>query len=134
MRPVLRAHCHAINGCDLPPKGGTPNPDAFNRTRFIVQICPLRAIYDAMKNPFPGMNPGVEEYWRDVHPSFLVSARDDLNGESPPGPRAGVDERWAFDADEKNPRQYVPDVAVTESWDRPPGPALGEGGSLVAAA
>ena len=38
-----------------------------------------------MKNPFPGMNPWLEAYWRDVHASLLVYARDLLNAELPPG-------------------------------------------------
>jgi hypothetical protein len=46
-----------------------------------------------MKNPFPGMNPWLEEFWRDVHASLLVYACDLLNTELPPGLHARVDER-----------------------------------------
>lgn len=87
-----------------------------------------------MKNPFPGMNPWLEEYWRDVHASFLVYARDLLSGELPPGFQARVDERLAIDAEEEKARHYLPDIAVTESWDRPAGTLLGLSGQQVVAA
>ncbi|MCX6904099.1 MAG: DUF4058 family protein [Verrucomicrobia bacterium] len=87
-----------------------------------------------MKNPFPGMNPWLEEYWRDVHAKLLVYASDQLNGELPPGLHARVDERLAVDAGEEEPHTYLPDIAITESWDRPAGPALGQGGQTVAVA
>ena len=87
-----------------------------------------------MKNPFPGMNPWLEEFWRDVHATLLVYARDQLNAELPPGLHARVDERLAIDAEGERARTYVPDVAVAESWDRPSGPVLGHGGVAVAAA
>ncbi len=86
-----------------------------------------------MKNPFPGMNPWLEEFWRDVPASLLVYARDQLNAELPPGLQARVDERLAIDAGEEKARAYVPDVAVTESWDRPR-PVLGQGGQTVTVA
>jgi len=41
-----------------------------------------------MSNPFPGMNPWLQPFWRDVHASFLVYARDQLNAELPPGLQA----------------------------------------------
>jgi hypothetical protein len=87
-----------------------------------------------MKNPFPGINPWLEEFWRDVHASLLVYARDQLNGELPPGLQARVDERLAIDAEDEKDRIYVPDIAVSEPWDRPAGPVLGQGGQAVAAA
>lgn len=87
-----------------------------------------------MKNPFPGMNPWLEDYWRDVHAKVLVYACDQLNGELPPGLSARVDERLAIDDETEKARHYLPDVAITESWDRPAGPALGLGGQTVTAA
>jgi len=97
-----------------------------------------RELYDAIravvKNPFPGMNPWLESFWRDVHATLLVYARDQLNAELPPGLVARVDERLAVEADQKKARVYVPDVAVTESWDRPMGPVLGQAALGVAAA
>lgn len=87
-----------------------------------------------MKNPFPGMNPWLEVYWRDFHAKFLVYACDLLNAELPPGLQARVDERLAIDAEEEKARHYLPDIAVTESWDRPAGTVLGQSGQLVTAA
>ncbi|MBM3834343.1 MAG: DUF4058 family protein [Verrucomicrobia bacterium] len=84
-----------------------------------------------MKNPFPGMNPWLGEYWRDVHASLLVYARDQLNGELPPDLNASVDERLVIDVEEEKPRTYLPDVAISESWDNPAGPAIGPGGAAV---
>ena len=80
------------------------------------------------------MNPWLEGFWRDVHASFLVYARDQLNGALPPGLSARVDERLAIDDETERARHYLPDVAITESWDRPAGPALGLGGQTIAAA
>lgn len=87
-----------------------------------------------MKNPFPGMNPWLEDYWRDVHAKLLVYACDQLNDELPAGLSARVDERLAIDAEDEPPRAYLPDVSVTESWDRPAGPVLGQSGQTVLAA
>ena len=62
-----------------------------------------------MKNPFPGMNPWLEDYWRDVHASLLVYARDQLNEELPPGLQARVDERLAIDAEDNSLYIVSPD-------------------------
>src|SRR5258705_243316 len=86
-----------------------------------------------MKNPFPGMNPWLEDFWRDFHAKFLVYACDQLNAELPAGLQARVDERLAIDAEEEKPRTYVPDVAVTESWDRPARPPGQSGSGVVTA-
>ena len=99
-----------------------------------VQLTRGYVISCGMKNPFPGMNPWLEEFWRDVHASLLVYARDELNGELPPDLTASVDERLVIDVEEEKPRTYVPDVAISESWDNPVGPAIGPGGAAVEAA
>jgi len=87
-----------------------------------------------MSNPFPGMNPWLQPFWRDVHARFLVYAADQLNGELPPGLQARVDERLAIDAGGETFHSYLPDVAITEPWDRPAGPVVGMGGQTVVAA
>jgi len=87
-----------------------------------------------MKNPFPGMNPWLEEYWRDVHARILVNASEQLNERLPEDLRARVDERLAIDADEAKPHTYVADVAITEPWDRAGRPVLGQSGLPVAVA
>jgi hypothetical protein len=87
-----------------------------------------------MKNPFPGMNPWLEQFWRDVHARLLVYAADQLNGELPSDLTASVDERLVIDVEEEEPRTYLPDVSISESWENPVGPALGAGGVAVEAA
>jgi len=87
-----------------------------------------------MKNPLPGMNPWLEEFWRDVHARLLVYAADRLNGELPGNLSASIDERLVIDVEEEEPRTYLPDVAIGEPWDQPSGPALGPGGAAVEAA
>jgi Protein of unknown function (DUF4058) len=87
-----------------------------------------------MKNPFPGMNPWLEEYWQDVHAKLLVYACDQINAELPAGLQARVDERLAIEAEPDKPHTYLPDVAITEPWDRPAKPVLGEGGIAAAVA
>jgi hypothetical protein len=101
---------------------------------LMMQIQPESVINCAMKNPFPGMNPWLEEYWRDMHAKLLVYACDQLNAELPPDLHARVDERLAVDAEKETQRTYIPDVAITQPWDRPAGPVLGEGGVRVTAA
>jgi hypothetical protein len=99
-----------------------------------VQIGFPDAITAGMKNPFPGMNPWLEAFWRDVHAKLLVYACDQLNAELPSGLQARVDERLAVESEEQPPRTYVPDIAVTESWDPPTGPVLGKSGLTGATA
>ena len=36
-----------------------------------------------MHSPFPGMDPYLERYWRDVHASLLIYARDQLEDQLP---------------------------------------------------
>ena len=67
-----------------------------------------------MKEPFPGINPWLQQFWRDVHARLLVYAADELNAKLPPVLQATVDARIAIDAGEDQPHCYVPDVAVTE--------------------
>jgi hypothetical protein len=96
-----------------------------------VQIQASDAITAGMKNPFPGMNPWLEEFWRDVHATLLVYARDQLNAELPPGLQARVDERLAIQSEDEKASAYVPDVAITESY-RLEEPVLGERAAAVA--
>ncbi len=43
-------------------------------------------------NPFPGMNPWLEQAWGDVHASFMTYARDSLQDQLPPDLQARVEE------------------------------------------
>ena|SRR5947209_5900130 len=48
---------------------------------------------DAMASPFSGMDPYLEQFWRDVHASLVIYLRDQLQGRLPPDLRARVEER-----------------------------------------
>ena len=42
----------------------------------------------AIKSPFPGMNPYLEQHWRDVHARLITYASDAIQAQLPPGLRA----------------------------------------------
>jgi hypothetical protein len=68
-------------------------------------------------NPFPGMNPYLEQHWRDVHTSLMIYLRDQLQAGLPQGLWASVEEEVTIDEGESGPVQKTyPDVQVTESW------------------
>ncbi|MCS6949240.1 MAG: DUF4058 family protein [bacterium] len=68
-----------------------------------------------MKNPFPGMNPYLERYWRDVHASFIVYAREALQTQLPPGMVARIEERVYVDVPQDGIHRIIyPDVHVSE--------------------
>ncbi|SKA95267.1 Protein of unknown function [Prosthecobacter debontii] len=75
----------------------------------------------SLENPFPGMNPWLQGHWRDFHAAFLVYARDVLNDALPSGMHARIDERLAISDENLSAatRSYIPDVSITQSWDRP---------------
>ncbi len=66
-----------------------------------------------MNNPFPGMNPYLEEHWRDVHTSLVTYTRDQLQRKLPPGLVARAEEGVSVD-DTGEPLTYWPDVQVKE--------------------
>ncbi len=67
-----------------------------------------------MKSPFPGMDPYLEEHWRDVHHSFLTYARDEMQDHLPANLRARLEERVFVEPDEGPGRGIYPDVRVVE--------------------
>ena len=81
-----------------------------------------------MENPFPGMNPYLEAYWRDVHTSLMVYIRDHLQDQLPGDLIARVEESVSIDADEES-RQVSPDVRVVEE----PGGWTARGGAVATA-
>src|SRR5262245_56341139 len=66
-----------------------------------------------MSNPFPGMNPYLEAYWRDIHASLSVYLRDALQDQLPDNLYAQVEEEIVIDAEEER-RTRRPDVFVSE--------------------
>lgn len=67
-----------------------------------------------MENPFPGMNPYLEQYWRDVHQRLIVYACDQLQGELPSGLRARIEERVYVESQEGDYRVVYPDIHIVE--------------------
>lgn len=66
-----------------------------------------------MNNPFPGMNPFLEQRWGDFHTSFNVAMRDALNRGLPGDLEARVEESVTVDYDDEH-RTIYPDVNVIE--------------------
>lgn len=67
-----------------------------------------------MKNPFPGMNPYLEAFWRDVHARMMVYISDVLSPQLPEGLVARVEHGVSIDADDGEKRLVYPDVLVNE--------------------
>ncbi len=84
-----------------------------------------------MSNPFPGMNPYLEKYWRDVHASFIVYAREALQERLPPGLIARIEERVYVDIPREGiSRVIYPDIRVKEIYQ----PLASSGGTAMATA
>jgi hypothetical protein len=66
-----------------------------------------------MQNPFPGMNPYLEQFWGDVHARLIVYASNQLQRSLPGDLRARVQER-VFVESAKQERSFYPDVRVVE--------------------
>jgi len=72
-----------------------------------------------MASPFPGMDPYLEQYWRDVHASMIIYARDQLQGNLPDDLRARVEERVIVEPGEGDLRNVYPDVRVVQRGHGP---------------
>lgn len=66
-----------------------------------------------MPSPFPGMDPYLEQFWGDVHTSFMVYARDQINEQLPSDLQARVEESLSVDVDD-GWRVVYPDMHVVE--------------------
>jgi hypothetical protein len=80
-----------------------------------------------MKSPFPGMDPYLEQHWRDVHASLIIYARDQLQPQLPGNLVARVEERLVVEPEEGGGRSIYPDVRVVEQ------PSKQRGGTLLVA-
>lgn len=49
-----------------------------------------------MKNPFPGMNPYLEDHWRDVHTRLTIYIADQLQERLPADLVARAEEKVAI--------------------------------------
>ncbi|MDA0836950.1 MAG: DUF4058 family protein [Planctomycetota bacterium] len=66
-----------------------------------------------MKSPFPGMDPYLERYWRDVHQGLITYSRDALQPNLPADLRARIEERVFVETDSEK-HDYYPDVYNVE--------------------
>ncbi len=67
-----------------------------------------------MASPFPGMDPYLEQFWRDVHARLIIYAADQLQGRLPGDLRARVEERVVVEPGEGEDRNVYPDIRVVE--------------------
>ncbi len=72
-----------------------------------------------VQNPFPGMNPYLERFWRSVHARFIVLACDALNAQLPEGLLAIVEERVYIELPDVYQRPIYPDIRVLRHKDAP---------------
>jgi hypothetical protein len=79
------------------------------------------------KSPFPGMDPYLEQVWRDVHQKLCVYACDDIQSQLGAGMHARVDERLVIELPADAMRSIYPDVRVVakRSGNFDPQPAGG---------
>ena len=73
-----------------------------------------------MKSPFPGMDPYLEQHWRDVHHALITYARDQLRPMLPHDLRPRIEERVFVESDDGEPLEIYPDVYVVEYPRRKP--------------
>jgi len=85
-----------------------------------------------MKSPFPGMDPYLEQYWREVHHRLIAYAGDNLQDQLPAGLRARIEQRVFLELEEGAKRPVVPDVSVVEHPRRRGSPVATAAGVAVA--
>lgn len=67
-----------------------------------------------MNSPFPGMDPYLEQHWRDVHSRLVIYTSDALQAMLPDDLLARVEERVYVESDEAFRHAIYPDVRVLE--------------------
>lgn len=85
-----------------------------------------------MASPFPGMDPYLEQFWRDVHARLIIYACDQLQPRLPAGLRARVEERVVVEPGLDVERSVYPDVRVVERGRARAAPEVSESGVAVA--
>ncbi len=91
-------------------------------------------------NPFPGMNPYLEQprFWPGLHNDLIAQMRTNLGPQLPPQYRMEINERFELDvvwpADDADTRDILPDLSVTTERAGSAGVAVADaaGGVLVA--
>ncbi len=86
---------------------------------------------DSTKSPFPGMDPYLEKFWRDVHHRLCTYACDALQPQIRPTLLAQIDERLIIESDIADDRVIIPDVRIVQ--DRKSSPLPDQGTSVAVA-
>lgn len=84
-----------------------------------------------MKSPFPGMDPYLEQFWRDVHHRLVTYACDQLQPRLPGQLRARMEERVFVETEQDDHRVIYPDVHVVEQPNAKAPGAAGEADMAV---
>jgi hypothetical protein len=85
-----------------------------------------------MKSPFPGMDPFLEQHWRDVHHSLCTYARDALQPQLRPALLARIEERLVVEAPEYSQgRSIYPDTKIVERAGHEQEPVSSGGGTAT---
>ncbi len=85
-----------------------------------------------MKSPFPGMDPYLEQYWRDVHAGLVIYARDQIQPALPGTLRARVEERVYVESETRIERSLSPDVRVVQRKRKTAGRGSAQAASVIA--
>ena len=72
----------------------------------------------AIKSPFPGMNPYLQQRWGEVHHRLIVNAADTLQSLLPDDLRARIEARIFLGADDSHYRVNIPDVSIAQTKRR----------------
>jgi hypothetical protein len=107
----------------------------FSRSIHLFGQSLARLGYDSrVKSPFPGMDPYLELWWRDIHHTLCTYARDSLQPQLGGGLKARVDERLVVETDDTG-RSIYPDVRIVESgWLKEGDQAVPEAPGVAAVA
>ena len=84
-----------------------------------------------MGSPFPGMDPYLEQHWRDVHHRLTTYACDALQKDLPPDLKARLEERAFVEASDAG-RSVYPDIRVIERANVRRSPLHAPAGAAVA--
>ena len=85
-----------------------------------------------MSSPFPGMDPSLEQFWRDIHARCIIYAADQLQARLPADLRARVAERVFVEPVFGVTRSVYPDIRVVERGRGPAAATIVEAGPEVA--
>jgi hypothetical protein len=92
----------------------TANPvrQRYSRWRRVAPLSKLLRM--TKKNPFPGMNPFIEQRWRDAHTMLVAYIRDALQEQLAEDLVAGAEEEVVSIGLEEKDKRFRPDVGVWE--------------------